>query len=122
MMKNFRFLILFMILTFTLPYTYGGCGGGGGGSDSGIVYSGLTTSAALTDANAEDLSGGALGAGLIGDHNAVVGLLLAAHSLQSDRCWHLVAACLSSCQSFVSSSVVCLAGKAAEAGAAISSR
>ena len=66
-MKNFRFLILFMILTFTLPYTYGGCGGGGGGSDSGIVYSGLTTSAALTDANAEDLSGGALGAGLIGD-------------------------------------------------------
>ena len=66
-MKNFRFLILFLILAFTLPYTYGGCGGGGGGSDSGLVYSGLTGPAELTDANAEDISGGALGAGLIGD-------------------------------------------------------
>ncbi len=66
-MKNYRFLILFVILAFTLPYTYGGCGGGGGGSDSGLAYSGLTTPATLTDANAEDVSGGALGAGLIGD-------------------------------------------------------
>ena len=70
-MKNFRSLILFMLLAFTLPYTYGGCSGGGGGggsdSDAGLAYSGLTSPAALTDSNAEDISGGAFGAGLIGD-------------------------------------------------------
>jgi len=60
-----------MLLAFSLPYTYGGCSGGGGGGgsdgDAGFVYSGLTSPAALTDSNAEDVSGGAFGAGLIGD-------------------------------------------------------
>jgi hypothetical protein len=73
-MKNLRFLILCMILALTLPYTYGGCGGGGGGGDGGgsdggdgITYSGLTTPAVISESNAEDISGGAFGSGLIGD-------------------------------------------------------
>ena len=69
-MKNQRFLILFMILALALPYTYGGCSGGGGGSSDGgggTTYSGLTNPAEINESNAEDLSGGAVGAGLIGD-------------------------------------------------------
>jgi hypothetical protein len=70
-MRNLKFLILCMILALSLPYTYGGCSGGGGGSGSdgndGIVYSGVTESAAINESNAADLSGGAFGAGLIGD-------------------------------------------------------
>ena len=68
-MKNFRILSFFLLLAFTLPYTYGGCSGGGGGDgDSGLVYSGLTNPAALTDSNSNDISGGAFGAGLLGDN------------------------------------------------------
>jgi hypothetical protein len=71
-MKNFKFLILFMILVFTLPYIYGGCGGGGGSdSPSGIVYSGLTTPATLTDSNAEEISSEALSLGLDSDEGMI---------------------------------------------------
>ncbi|UCD81274.1 MAG: hypothetical protein JSW26_07570 [Desulfobacterales bacterium] len=67
-MKNLRFLILCMILALCLPYTYGGCaGGGGGGGSDGMVYSGLTDPSEIDESNAEDISGGAFGAGLIGD-------------------------------------------------------
>jgi hypothetical protein len=67
-MKNSRFLIFFLLLAFALPYTYGGCSGGGGSDgDSGLVYSGLTNPAVLTDSNGKDISGGAFGAGLLGD-------------------------------------------------------
>lgn len=71
-MKNLKFLILSMILALTLSFAYLGCAGGGGGDDdddgsSGMVYSGLTTPAEISELNAEDISGGAFGAGLIGD-------------------------------------------------------
>jgi hypothetical protein len=69
-MKNLKFLTLSMILALTLSFTYLGCSGGGGGGDdgnSGMVFSGLTTPAEINESNAEDLSGGAFGAGLIGD-------------------------------------------------------
>lgn len=77
-MKNLKFLILFIFLAFTLPYTYGGCSSGGGGGDgeqdfetdesnSGLTYSGLTTPAEIDQLNAEEISGGALGAGLVSD-------------------------------------------------------
>jgi hypothetical protein len=58
-----------MVLALALPYTYGGCSGGGGGSNGndGTIYSGLTNPADISESNAEDISGGALGAGLIGD-------------------------------------------------------
>lgn len=74
-MKNLKFLTLSMILALTLPFTYLGCSGGGGGGDdgsSGMVFSGLTTPAEITASNAEDLSGGALGAGLVGDGMMVI--------------------------------------------------
>jgi hypothetical protein len=69
-MKKSRLLILSMLLAFTLPYTYGGCSGGGGsggGDNSSLTYTGETTAAAIDDENAEDISGGALGAGLVSD-------------------------------------------------------
>jgi hypothetical protein len=61
-----------MILALTLPYAYGGCSGGGGGGDgsdasAGITYTGVTNPAEISASNAEDISGGAFGAGLIGD-------------------------------------------------------
>jgi hypothetical protein len=68
-MKRLKFLIIFMFLAFTLFYSYG-CSGGGGGSDgnnSGLNYSGVTTSAEIDELNAEEISGGALGVGLISD-------------------------------------------------------
>ena len=75
-MKNLKFLILFMVLAFSLPCIYGGCGGGGGGSESsgGISYSGLAAPAEISELNAEDIAGGAFGAGLIGDGMMGLGL------------------------------------------------
>lgn len=75
-MKNLRFLILCMIVALTLPYTYGGCAGGGGGSDGndGIIYSGLTSQAEISELNAEDITAGAFGAGLVGDAMMALGL------------------------------------------------
>jgi hypothetical protein len=68
-MKNLRFLILCVIVALTLPYTYGGCAGGGGGSNGsdGIVYSGITDQAEISESNAQDITAGAFGAGLVGD-------------------------------------------------------
>lgn len=69
-MMKFNKLFLFSIIAFTLAFAFAGCsggGGGGGGDDAGLVYSGLTTPATFTDSNAEEISGGALGAGLVGD-------------------------------------------------------
>jgi hypothetical protein len=68
-MKNYRFFALFLLLAFTLPYTYGGCSGGGGGgsNDSGLTYTGETTAAEIDNDNAEEIAGGALGAGLVSD-------------------------------------------------------
>jgi hypothetical protein len=70
-MEKLKYLILHVTIAVSLLFYIGGCssGGGGGGSDGddGLTYSGLTTPAELSDQNAEDISGGALGAGLIGD-------------------------------------------------------
>jgi len=70
-MKNLRRLFLWVIIAVALPYTFGGCSGGGGGDnddgDDGITYSGLTDAAVINELNAEDISGGAFGAGLVGD-------------------------------------------------------
>lgn len=70
-MKNFRKLISCLTIAAALLYGIAGCsgGGGGGGDDGGdgLTYSGLTTPAELSEQNAEDISGGAFGAGLIGD-------------------------------------------------------
>ena len=80
-MNNLKFLILCLILALALPYTYGGCsgGGGGGGSDASdvIIYSGLTDAAAISEENAEDIAGGAFGAGLLGDGMMEMDLSLA---------------------------------------------
>ena len=77
-MKSYKFLFLCMILALTLPYTYGGCAGGGGsgGNDgnNAISYSGVSEPAEIDEQNIEDLSGGALSAGLTGD--VMVGLSL----------------------------------------------
>lgn len=75
-MKNSRFLILCIILAFTLPFSYGGCSGGGGGGDgsAGTSYSGLTDPAEIDVLNAEDLAGGAFGAGLTGDGMMILNL------------------------------------------------
>jgi hypothetical protein len=43
-----------------------GGGGGGGGAEPDIVYTGLTTPAQITDANAELFAAGAFGAGRTG--------------------------------------------------------
>jgi hypothetical protein len=65
-MKKSSFLILCTILAL---FTGGCAGGGGDGADEsdGIVYSGVANPAEISELNAEDLSGGAFGAGLIGD-------------------------------------------------------
>lgn len=44
---------------FALAACGGGGGGGGGGGDAGLTYSGVTTQAALTDANSAELTSGA---------------------------------------------------------------
>jgi hypothetical protein len=71
-MKKLRYLFLWVIIAVSLAYTIGGCAGGGGGGDGkdgddGMNYSGLTDAAEINELNAEDISGGAFGAGLIGD-------------------------------------------------------
>ena len=69
-MKNYRCLFLWITIALALPITIGGCSGGGGGSDGGddgLTYSGLTSAVEISELNAEDISGGAFGAGLIGD-------------------------------------------------------
>ncbi|CAB1064202.1 hypothetical protein D1BOALGB6SA_8993 [Olavius sp. associated proteobacterium Delta 1] len=67
-MKDLRYLILWVTIASALLYCIGGCSGGGGnGGDDGIAYSGLTSQAEISDQNAEDISGGSFGAGLIGD-------------------------------------------------------
>ena len=71
-MKNLRRLFLWAIIAVALPYTFGGCAGGGGGGgnddgDDGMNYSGLTDAAVINELNAEEISGGAFGAGLVGD-------------------------------------------------------
>ena len=74
-----RFKKLLGVLIFLLPtIVLLACGGGGGGGDSDgddeMNYSGLTTAAEISELNAEDISGGALGAGLIGDGMMTLGL------------------------------------------------
>ena len=52
-----------LAVLFVLTLAWAGCGGGGGSSDGGdpsITYTGLTTPAAITAANAEDLLTGSL--------------------------------------------------------------
>jgi len=69
-MKNLRCLGLVIIIALTFPLIYGGCAGGGGGSSDGsdgITYSGLTDPAEINETNAEDITAGAFGAGLVGD-------------------------------------------------------
>ena len=71
-MKNLKCLILLITFVIAMTLVIGGCSGGGGGGsdgdeDDGIKYSGLTTAAEINESNAEDISGGAFGAGLIGD-------------------------------------------------------
>ncbi len=69
-MKKFKYLILHVTIAASLLFYIGGCSSGGGGGsdgDDGLTYSGLTTPAEINEQNAEDMSGGAFGAGLIGD-------------------------------------------------------
>ena len=74
-MNNLRFWIFLIITALTIPYTYGGCSGGGGGDESdGITYSGLTSSAQISETNAEDIAAGAFSTGLIGDSMAGLSL------------------------------------------------
>ncbi len=77
-MKKLRILLLGVIIAVALPYTLGGCSGGGGDNnddgDDGLTYSGLTDAAVINESNAEDISGGAFGAGLVGDGMMTLGL------------------------------------------------
>ena len=70
-MRDSKCLISRVTMVLALLCCIGGCssGGGGGGNDGddGITYSGLTEQAEINDLNAEDVTGGAFGAGLIGD-------------------------------------------------------
>jgi hypothetical protein len=68
-MKNLGLLIISIFFAFALSFATDGCSGGGGGSggDSGPTYSGLTAPAAVDEANAEDLAGGAFATGLVTD-------------------------------------------------------
>ncbi len=72
MIRFHKLLLLFIIITFT--FTFSGCSGGGGGGsddsgggDSGLTFSGVTTPAQVDESNAQEISGGAFAAGLIGD-------------------------------------------------------
>ena len=73
-MKNFKFMILIILLAFSLPYMYGGCvvvyssDGFDRNQDqkddeSSQGYAGLTTQAAITQMNAEALAAGAFAGG-----------------------------------------------------------
>ena len=77
-MKKLRILLLWVIIAVAVPYTLGGCSGGGGDNnddgDDGLTYSGLTDAAVINESNAEDISGGAFGAGLVGDGMMTLGL------------------------------------------------
>jgi len=69
-MMSFKYLISNVTIAIALLFCIGGCSGGGGGGndgDDGLTYSGLTDQAEVNELNAEDVSGGAFGAGLIGD-------------------------------------------------------
>ncbi len=69
-MKKLKYLILHVTIAVSLLFYIGGCSSGGGGGsdgDDGLTYSGLTSQAEISEQNAEDISGGAFGAGLIGD-------------------------------------------------------
>jgi len=58
-MKKIKPLALIIILAFSLPYIYGGCGGGGGGGGDGGVdslsYSGIESAADITSGNAQEI-------------------------------------------------------------------
>jgi len=75
-MKNPRLLVLWVLLALSLPYTYGGCSGGGGdgggGGTAGFAYSGVTDPAQISESNAEEISGAALGAGLVSNDVAAI--------------------------------------------------
>ena len=65
-------MFLFITIAFTLLLAFAGCSGSGGsgdsgGEDSGPTYSGVTTPVQVDESNADDISGGAFAAGLIGD-------------------------------------------------------
>ena len=70
-MKNLRSCVLWITIAIAIPYAVVGCSGGGGGGgsegDDGMSYSGVTSAAEISELNAEDITGGAFGAGLIGD-------------------------------------------------------
>ena len=76
-MRNLKFIILIILLAFTLPYTYGGCvlvfSSGDTEIDKDQVddehsggFIGNSSQAAITSTNAESLAGGAFAGGLSG--------------------------------------------------------
>jgi hypothetical protein len=66
-MEKMRF-IAFTLLLLSSTFVLATCGGGGGdsGGGGGIVYTGLTTQAAISNANAENLAAGAYAGGAFG--------------------------------------------------------
>jgi hypothetical protein len=75
MMNRSKFIIFFIILVLSLPYTYGGCvvvySSGDvdreknpDGSNTSAVFTGRTSQAVIDSTNAKDLSGGAFAGGI----------------------------------------------------------
>jgi hypothetical protein len=75
MMNRSKFIIFFIILVLSLPYTYGGCvvvySSGDvdrkkdpDGNDTSTVVAGKTSQAVIDSTNAKDLSGGAFAGGI----------------------------------------------------------
>ncbi len=74
-MSRTKFIIFFIILVLSLPYTYGGCvlvftsgdvdrEKDPDGKDTSTDFAGKTSQAVIDSTNAKDLSGGALAGGI----------------------------------------------------------
>jgi hypothetical protein len=84
MMNRSKFILFFIILAMSIPYTYGGCvlvfttgdierEKDPDGSDTSIDFAGRTSQAAIDSTNAKDLSGGAFAGGITGFEAARAG-------------------------------------------------